>query len=133
MDVPIGDRNILEWDEGDVHAWLSTLGFSQYESQIRGPCSEHLDATFLTPTIQSTTYLEMYYVCLILTVSNQSGYRQLARGWLSSKPSTSSKLPTTFPSMQTIMCHHVSLLDGLRTCDPSHFAKQPKRQSVWKV
>ncbi|GJE91066.1 hypothetical protein PsYK624_072140 [Phanerochaete sordida] len=27
--------NIMEWDEGDVHAWLSTLGFPQYENQIR--------------------------------------------------------------------------------------------------
>lgn len=27
--------NILEWDEGDVHAWLTTLGLPQYENQIR--------------------------------------------------------------------------------------------------
>ncbi|KAJ6624954.1 protein kinase regulator [Mycena sp. CBHHK59/15] len=29
------DRNILEWDEHDVHSWLSSLGFSQYEVQIK--------------------------------------------------------------------------------------------------
>ncbi|KAJ7132134.1 protein kinase regulator [Mycena epipterygia] len=29
------DRNITEWDEYDVHTWLSSLGFSQYESQIK--------------------------------------------------------------------------------------------------
>ena len=28
--------NIIEWDEVDVHAWLSKLGFPQYEQQIRG-------------------------------------------------------------------------------------------------
>ncbi|KAJ7113696.1 hypothetical protein C8R43DRAFT_1039768 [Mycena crocata] len=29
------ERNITEWDEDSVHAWLSSLGFSQYESQIK--------------------------------------------------------------------------------------------------
>ena len=27
---------ILEWDEHDVHLWLSKLGFPQYEAQIHG-------------------------------------------------------------------------------------------------
>ncbi|EGN96627.1 hypothetical protein SERLA73DRAFT_93174 [Serpula lacrymans var. lacrymans S7.3] len=35
MDIPVGERSILEWDEGDVHLWLSNLGFPQYENQIR--------------------------------------------------------------------------------------------------
>ncbi|RDB23537.1 Protein STE50 [Hypsizygus marmoreus] len=35
MDIPIGERNIMEWDEADVHIWLSSLGYPQYESQIR--------------------------------------------------------------------------------------------------
>ena len=34
--------NMLEWDEGDVHAWFTSLGLTQYEKQIRGvydpPC-----------------------------------------------------------------------------------------------
>ncbi|KAF7356904.1 hypothetical protein MVEN_01026200 [Mycena venus] len=29
------DRNIIDWDEDDVQAWLSTLGINQYESQIK--------------------------------------------------------------------------------------------------
>ncbi|KAJ7918796.1 hypothetical protein B0H13DRAFT_1991729 [Mycena leptocephala] len=29
------DRNILEWDEYEVHTWFSSLGFSQYESQLK--------------------------------------------------------------------------------------------------
>ncbi|KAJ6581177.1 hypothetical protein B0H19DRAFT_1207210 [Mycena capillaripes] len=29
------DHNIVDWDEDDVHTWLSSLGFSQYESQIK--------------------------------------------------------------------------------------------------
>ncbi|KAJ7460650.1 hypothetical protein FB451DRAFT_1371522 [Mycena latifolia] len=33
MDSP--DRNITEWDEHEVHTWLSSLGFSQYEPQIK--------------------------------------------------------------------------------------------------
>ncbi|KAH7890702.1 hypothetical protein F5I97DRAFT_1933873 [Phlebopus sp. FC_14] len=30
-----GDRSILEWDEDHVHQWLSSLGFPQYEQQIK--------------------------------------------------------------------------------------------------
>ncbi|KAJ7281924.1 hypothetical protein C8J57DRAFT_1463951 [Mycena rebaudengoi] len=35
MDHGQQDRNISEWDEYDVHTWLSSLGFSQYEAQIK--------------------------------------------------------------------------------------------------
>ncbi|KAG5647907.1 hypothetical protein DXG03_007831 [Asterophora parasitica] len=35
MDMPTGDRRIKEWDETDVHNWFSSLGYPQYESQIR--------------------------------------------------------------------------------------------------
>ncbi|KAF9462929.1 hypothetical protein BDZ94DRAFT_1219040 [Collybia nuda] len=35
MDIPTGDRHILEWDETDVHNWFSSLGYPQYENQIR--------------------------------------------------------------------------------------------------
>lgn len=28
--------SILEWDENDVHAWFSKLGYPQYEYQIKG-------------------------------------------------------------------------------------------------
>ena len=29
----------MEWDENDVQAWLTSLGFPQYESRIKGPLS----------------------------------------------------------------------------------------------
>ncbi|KAH9935057.1 hypothetical protein B0H21DRAFT_759323 [Amylocystis lapponica] len=37
MDVSILDprQSILEWDEADVHTWFTSLGFPQYESQIK--------------------------------------------------------------------------------------------------
>ncbi|CCL99670.1 uncharacterized protein FIBRA_01691 [Fibroporia radiculosa] len=37
MDASSGElrTSILEWDEGDVHAYLAKLGFPQYESQVR--------------------------------------------------------------------------------------------------
>ncbi|KAF8909334.1 hypothetical protein CPB84DRAFT_1765875 [Gymnopilus junonius] len=35
MEGPPVDRHILDWDETDVHKWLSCLGYPQYESQIR--------------------------------------------------------------------------------------------------
>lgn len=41
MEVPT-DKNILEWDEGNVQAWLTSLGYPQYESQIRGDSSDLL-------------------------------------------------------------------------------------------
>lgn len=29
-------KSILEWDESDVHLFLSHLGFNQYEARLRG-------------------------------------------------------------------------------------------------
>ncbi|KIM44541.1 hypothetical protein M413DRAFT_355777 [Hebeloma cylindrosporum] len=35
MDPHAPDKHLLDWDESDVHQWLSSLGFPQYESQLR--------------------------------------------------------------------------------------------------
>ncbi|KAI6112886.1 hypothetical protein F5141DRAFT_1110142 [Pisolithus sp. B1] len=35
LDIANGDRNILEWDEEQVHEWLSQRGFPQYHQQIK--------------------------------------------------------------------------------------------------
>ncbi|KAF8817501.1 hypothetical protein BYT27DRAFT_7074375 [Phlegmacium glaucopus] len=35
MDGQVAERHILDWDESDVQNWLSSLGYPQYESQIR--------------------------------------------------------------------------------------------------
>lgn len=35
LDIANGDRNILEWDEDQVHEWLSQRGFPQYHQQIK--------------------------------------------------------------------------------------------------
>ncbi|KAF9054433.1 hypothetical protein BJ165DRAFT_1438701 [Panaeolus papilionaceus] len=35
MEIPALDKPLMDWDESDVHQWLSSLGASQYESQIR--------------------------------------------------------------------------------------------------
>lgn len=43
--------NIVEWDEGDVHAWFTTLGLPQYENQIR--CAS---ATLCLSTLMFTLY-----------------------------------------------------------------------------
>ncbi|KAF7370918.1 hypothetical protein MSAN_00725700 [Mycena sanguinolenta] len=32
--APAPDRNIIDWDEKEVHAWLCSIGISQYEAQI---------------------------------------------------------------------------------------------------
>lgn len=31
------ERSILEWDESEVQDWFTSLGYPQYESQLRGP------------------------------------------------------------------------------------------------
>jgi bZIP factor len=36
MDSDLGDRYILQWEPTDVNKWLSSIGFSQYESQLKG-------------------------------------------------------------------------------------------------
>ncbi|RXW23913.1 hypothetical protein EST38_g1955 [Candolleomyces aberdarensis] len=35
MEGPAADRDIRDWDEADVHSWLSFLGYPHYEGQIR--------------------------------------------------------------------------------------------------
>lgn len=51
MDAPVAERHILDWDEGDVQNWLASLGYPQYESQIRGPrlyCISNLIVVLIT-------------------------------------------------------------------------------------
>lgn len=36
MDNDLASRPILEWDPADVHRWLSSIGFSQYENPLKG-------------------------------------------------------------------------------------------------
>ena len=66
MDVSAGDKIIIEWDEDDVQAWFSSLGYSQYESQIRGGPFDHLTSPMGSPLtlLQNTTYLAMFCACL---------------------------------------------------------------------
>lgn len=33
--------SILDWDENDVHAWLTKLGFPQYEQQVKGTSAQY--------------------------------------------------------------------------------------------
>ncbi|OJA10448.1 hypothetical protein AZE42_05895 [Rhizopogon vesiculosus] len=35
MDIANGEPSIMEWDEDQVHRWLSSIGFAQYEAQIK--------------------------------------------------------------------------------------------------
>lgn len=52
--------SILDWDENDVHNWLSKLGFPQYEQQVKGVffySSRRYDQSPMA--FQSTTYPAM--------------------------------------------------------------------------
>ena len=53
------ERSIVEWDEDDVARWLSQLGYSQYESQIKGTFVALL-ATLALTAPQNTEYLAIY-------------------------------------------------------------------------
>ena len=45
--------NILDWDENDVHNWLTKLGFPQYEQQVKGSClSRSLSSLFPNPAVE---------------------------------------------------------------------------------
>ena len=45
--------SILDWDENDVHNWLSKLGFPQYEQQVKGSClSRSLPPLFPNPAVE---------------------------------------------------------------------------------
>jgi hypothetical protein len=55
MEDLAADRHILDWDETDVHNWLSSLGYSQYETQIRGIVSRFSGGNgFFLKTPQNT-------------------------------------------------------------------------------
>jgi hypothetical protein len=75
----LGERHIIEWDESDVHAWLSSLGYPQYESQIRGPLISHPRLLFLNITLQNITSRAMCYVCWMLNPSRQWASQPLAK------------------------------------------------------
>jgi hypothetical protein len=55
MDNTPPETHIHEWDESDVHSWLASIGYPQYEAQIRGlvlyvPCNTPV--THLCPRTQ---------------------------------------------------------------------------------
>ncbi|TFK39959.1 hypothetical protein BDQ12DRAFT_518668 [Crucibulum laeve] len=35
MDGSVAGRHFLDWDESDVHSWLTSIGYPQYEAQLR--------------------------------------------------------------------------------------------------
>ena len=59
MDVlSFEQRSVVEWDETDVHQWLSKLGFPQYEHQILGGFLRFLEQLSPRLTLPSrTSYL----------------------------------------------------------------------------
>ena len=65
-------RPLYDWDENDVHLWLSKLGFPQYEQQVRGMSASLSVDTSSRPTLsQSTTYPAMSSVSSIQKASRR--------------------------------------------------------------
>jgi hypothetical protein len=107
------DKSILEWDEGDVQAWLTTLGYSQYESQIRGRLPPLLRMQpVLSAHHQNITFLAMFYAYSTRKGSRRSVSLPLANVSPSSRRCTYSKSPTMSQSRQTITFHLVSSFAG---------------------
>ena len=63
MEGPASDRSILEWDETDVHNWLSFLGYPHYEAQIRGQLAQ--TATGLVLTAMTENHIRGDTLCSI--------------------------------------------------------------------
>jgi bZIP factor len=114
MELLPNDRHILDWDESDVHTWFSSLGYPQYERQIRGFVLQFPHFTVLLTPIKSTGSWAMLFAYSTRRVSKQSAFLLLARDYLSLKPCTTSNSHTTFASMLMIMCHNVGALGTIR-------------------
>jgi hypothetical protein len=41
------NKHILDWDESDVHEWFRSLGYPQYEAQIKG--TPNLKSIYIYP------------------------------------------------------------------------------------
>ena len=56
MDGVEHDKEILQWDENDVHAWFTTLGYPQYGNQIRGASLLASESPFPQPLTSHTEH-----------------------------------------------------------------------------
>lgn len=97
--------NLLDWTESDVHYWLSSIGFPQYETQIRGGPQRTLlfsfQSTDHSASHQRITSQAMSSLYLTLTHSRRLVLRRLASGFRSSNTSIMSNSTTTSPSNRT--------------------------------
>jgi protein STE50 len=54
MDLGVlpNNKHILDWDESDVHQWFRSLGYPQYEAQVKGSTTQlYVNSfSFLSPT-----------------------------------------------------------------------------------
>jgi len=89
MDTANGERSILDWDEDQVHRWLSSLGFSQYEAKIKGALVSYLPVKTAESRFihQSIIYPAMHCALWMQRASKAWGLPPWVRDWPSLKPS----------------------------------------------
>ena len=98
--------NLLDWTEFEVHSWLSSIGFPQYETQIRGGRPPTL--LFSQPTDrpvypQRITSQAMSSLPSMPIHLRRLVLRRSASGFRFSSTFITSNSPITSPSSRTIM------------------------------
>jgi hypothetical protein len=132
--------NLLGWTESDVHSWLSSLGFPQYETQIRG--GRPLALLFSShPTDRPVYHQRITSQAMSSLSSTQIHSRRLVlrrsvNGFRFLSTSITPNSPTTSPSNRTItslrVCRHapnvhVPRLTGTFCRGGGRQARRPER------
>lgn len=65
----VANKHILDWDEADVHQWFRSLGYPQYEAQIKG--TPKFKSIYSASNLQQLIrYKEIRYASSIWKVSS---------------------------------------------------------------
>jgi len=133
--------SLLDWTEFDVHSWLSSIGFPQYETQIRGGRPPTLlfspQPTDCSVYHQRITSQAMFSLPSIPIHLKRLVSRQSANGFRFSSIFITSSSPITSPSNRTIIflrvCHyalkvHISRLTVASCSGGGRQARRPKRR-----
>jgi len=85
LGVLVTNKHILDWDESDVHQWFTSLGYPQYETEIKGvpllyypsiyPVSDHLRQLIRSKAIRYASWtwkVSSHWALLQLDSGSQS-------------------------------------------------------------
>lgn len=72
MDLGVlpNNKHILDWDESDVHQWFMSIGYPQYEAQVKGSTLNFTSIYSASYLQQLTRYEAIRYALSIRKVSS---------------------------------------------------------------